>query len=488
VIDDQRDDRHDAAAFRDGPIAALRAMREELWDPARGMDRYAPGVVPGVDLAALNLHAVRETALGAWVDLGDGTIGRAVTALRNVLALQYVTPGVPWSGTFPVSAEQADPPGTDAVEWVHYDPNWRQFVGCTLALCRIAHGADLPDDVRAGIGVALDRCVAGEPDGRIARWYTNPNLMHAWLQGHVGTTTGDAGLVERAHARVASIMERFERHGDLDEYNSPTYDGVDLWALGIWATHPPTPPFADAAAAILPRVGARISTLHHPQFGTTCGPYIRAYGLDPTRYVSLSGLVAARCGEPADRVLPPVLDPDTDHVHDLYFAPVIDHVAEALTPHLQYAPVTGERLHEQRFTASVATSVLRPDLAVGWEHGRRHQASLDQYVPFTAHTAHDGRRAAFGIMLPAETAWIDVHRTGDLEFELRASGGNDGVGIRVVGTAPTIDAVGTVSSGRCRVEFAGAAAEVFDRTTPAGPRLHLRWPTSEVTGRITVDA
>ena len=86
------------------PIDALRALHDELWDAERGMDRYAPGVAPGVDISSLHLHAVRETANGAFLDLQDGNVERAVTALRSVLALQYPISDRPWSGTFPTSA------------------------------------------------------------------------------------------------------------------------------------------------------------------------------------------------------------------------------------------------------------------------------------------------------------------------------------------------------------------------------------------------
>ena len=94
-----------------------------------------------------------------------------------------------------------------------------------------------------------------------------------------------------------------------------------------------------------------------------------------------------------------------------------------LTPHLDLSEVTSERHHVQRFGNSVAESLLRPDLAIGWDQGRRHEASLDQYVPFTAHVAEpNGTTTAFGIMLPPETAWVDVERVGDLEFVVGAKG------------------------------------------------------------------
>ncbi len=469
------------------PIDALRELHDELWDPERGMDRYAPGVTPGLDISALNLHAVRETANGAFLDLQDGNVERAVTALRNVLAVQYPLSERPWSATFPTSAEQPDPPGDDAVEWVHYDPNWRQFIGVTLALCSIVHGSALPADVVAGIDSALRRCVAGEPADRIPRWYTNPNLMHAWLQGHVAASTGDIELRAAAHSRLAVPMERLLRYGDVDEYNSPTYDGIDLLAIGLWAQHPPTPGFADAASTMLPRIGERISELYHRRFGTACGPYIRAYGLTPTSYVSLSGLVFSLCGEPAELVLPSPIAADTVHVHDLYFLPLLEHLAPVLREHIELSTVDDERLHVQQFRDSIAESLLRPDLAVGWDRGRRHQASLGQYVPFSAHVAEpDGTTTAVGIMLPPATNWVDVERVGDLEFVVRAAGHDSTVGLRILGATPSPRGRGAFGSGRVSIEFDAAPPDVVDGSTHGRSEAVLTWPGDTVVGRITI--
>jgi hypothetical protein len=439
-------------------------------------------------MSALNLHAVRETALGAFLDLQDGNVERAVTSLRNVVALQYPLSDDPWSGTFPTSAEQQEPPD-DAVEWVHYDPNWRQFLGITLALCSIVHRSALPDDVVGGIDAALRRCVAGEPDGRIPRWYTNPNLMHAWLQGHVAASTGDVELRAAAHTRLAVPMERLLRYGDLDEYNSPTYDGIDLLAIGLWAMHPPTDGFADAAATMLPVIGERMSTLYHRRFGTSCGPYIRAYGLTPTDYVSLSGLLYSVCGEAAAAVLPSPITADTVHVHDLYFLPLFEHLAPSLTPHLAFSEVTAERHHVQRFRDSVAESLLQPELAVGWDNGRRHDASIDQYVPFTAHLAQaTGEPVALGVMVPRETAWIDVHLVGGLTFELRAGARADRVGIRVVTGSSTVIVGERLAVGPCTIVFDRPADEVTEKRTAIGVEVHLTWDAEEIAGRIDLRA
>lgn len=474
-------------AMEHSPIEALRALHEHLWDDERAMARFAPGAVANADVRPLGLHSVRETALGAFLDLGDGNSERAVAALRNVLALQYPLSKRPWSGTFPVAAEQPEPPGDDAVEWMHYDPNWRQFLGCILMLCALEFGEVLPADVTHSIAEALRGCVGGEPDERIPRWYTNPNLMHAWLQGHLATATDDLELRAAAHARIAVQMERLLRYGDIDEYNSPTYDGIDLLALGLWVAHPPTDAFRDAAATMLPRIGERISTLYHPRFGTTCGPYIRAYGLDPRRYVSLSGVLFSTLGEPHDLVLPSPIRPDTEHVHDLYFLPLLRCLAPSLRPHVRFAAAVGERTHLQRFRQAVAESLLRPDLAVGWDRGRRHEASLDQYVPFSAHVAQpDGSTAVIGIAVPAETAWIDCHRAADLEFTITATGRQGSVGVRIVGaTAADLDG-DIVTVGPAVVRFGSPPTEIAGASSPNADELHLGWPQDEITARVSI--
>jgi hypothetical protein len=238
---------------------------------------------------------------------------------------------------------------------------------------------------------------------------------------------------------------------------------------------------------MLPAIGKRISTLHHRRFGTSCGPYIRAYGLDPRSYVSLSGLLYSVCGEEPHTALPSPITPDTVHVHDLYFLPLLQQVAPVITPHLRLSAVTDERRHVQRFRDSVAESLLRPDLAVGWESGRRHQASLDQYVPFTAHVAEpDGTTTAFGVMLPPETAWVDVERVGDLEFVVRAAGRGDTVGLRFVGGPSSRSLDGPLGIGRVRVDFDVAPTEVADRSTHGRSELVVTWPSDTIVGRISI--
>jgi len=370
-------------------IDELVAIHDELWDDDARLVRLP---------TAPALHSVRETALGAFLDLERGNVDRATNAIGAVLQNQYVDEGLPWSGTFRVCAEEPAPPATGAQEWYHYDPNWRQFLGCILAFTLARHGDALPDELAHGMRAAIERCVSGEPATRIADWYTNPNLMHAWLSAD--------------EARLERIMARFARLGDVDEYNSPTYDGVDLFATALWCTHAPTEAFATAGAELTQHLAARLSTLFHPGLGAICGPYLRAYGLALDRYVSLAGIWLALAG--AERVLPRTLDPKTDHVHDLFFVPVFAALADAVLPRLDLRAVAQPREHIQRFGAVEAASLLTPDIAIGGERGRRPTFSLDQYVPFTAH--------AEGYWVGAKGVALDSEITGPHTAHLQTAG------------------------------------------------------------------
>lgn len=407
----------------------LRELRSSQWDPAVGLERVAPGAAPGVDLAALglDLHTVRESALGALADLADGRVERAAVTLAAVVDLQWSAPGRPWDGTFPITAEQPAPPEEGAVEWLDYDPNWRQFLGVVLAVVVTEHASALPAELVARLDDAVEACVRGEPDDRIPAWYTNPDLMHAWLLAWVGGRVSDPALVAAGEARARRASARVAEVGDVDEYSSPTYDGVDLLALGLWVAHPPTPVFATHGPSVLAVVGGRVAALFHPGLGAMCGPYIRAYGLGLDRYVSLVALWLVAAGAPVGSVLPWPLDAGTDHVHDLWFAPLVAALAPVVAPALTPRSDLPRR-HVQRFGPVVAESRLTASAALGAERGRRPDFARDQHVPVTLHTTT-------GWVALAGDAGVDATILDDTTVEATV----DGLVVRTLWSAEPVD-------------------------------------------------
>jgi hypothetical protein len=469
----------------DNSLRALREVHEVLWDPRAALVRLAPGVNPGVDVSAFNLHAVRETALGAVLDLQSGNADRAATAIREVLANQYREEGLPWSGTFKVCAEEARPPTEGAEEWFHYDPNWRQFLGCILAYTLERHAESLPAGHSSAMEEAIGRCVRGEPTARIPAWYTNPNLMHAWLTAWLGVRSGDRGLIVEGEARLRQIMGRFERDGDVDEYNSPTYDGIDLFAAALWSSLPPTPMFENAGVDLATTIGARLGRLYHPALGAICGPYNRAYGLSLDRYVSLAGQWLALAGGDASRVLPSPLDENTVHIHDLYFLPIFDDLANAVVGHIDIQEVDGPRRHEQSFGDVVAVSYLDTSCAIGAERGRVPTFAKDQYVPFTAHFFDGPAVESVGVKLSEIVSAVDAYVDyagvdGEWSATLTARSAGASVDLALIfSTAPAINGT-NVSVGPLSLEFSAVPVGVTIQSQATATHVLLSWNLHEV--------
>jgi len=115
--------------------AATYEWSMQWWDHDAHMVWNPPGSVdPGIE--ARKLHLVPNTAWLAYAQLasgGDAAGAEALAAIRVLVGLQYDRPGTVVHGTYRRFLEWPDPP-VAPVMWEDYDPNWRQFVGTTLAL------------------------------------------------------------------------------------------------------------------------------------------------------------------------------------------------------------------------------------------------------------------------------------------------------------------------------------------------------------------
>jgi hypothetical protein len=329
---------------------------DQWWDEERGLLWNPPGSFDEHGMAPMSMHMVPQSA---WYAVGcamRGDVARAQRIVDELRQLQYDAPGAVWDGTFARFAEWRTPPLEGAVEWIDYDPNWRQFIGTTFWLLR--HHWDIE------IGDAIERAIAGEPVDRVSPRYSNIALMKAWL--------------ERDETYAARVVEVFDAHGAFEEYGSPTYYGIDLFALALWTEHPPSPFFAEHGERVTEALWTDIARWWHPRLENLCGPYSRAYGLDMRSHVALLGLWF-----PAP-VLPPLDAAVIDHSHDLTMAPLVDLLGRRAAPdaRVEQLGVVRQQITQHR----VATGWLGGDAMCGGETGGRWPAE-GQYTPATAHWA-----------------------------------------------------------------------------------------------------
>lgn len=368
-----------AASLIGDPTAVATAWFDRVWDDEAALLWNPPGAFDDVTGGPRTVHLVRETAwyaLGLLRRDGAGDRARALAALAAVLDHQYDEPGRPWHGSF-VRFPEWPAPEDGAVEWVDYDPNWRQFLGTALAVAVTDFSLPTDLDERARTAIALT--VAAEPPERVPPTYANIALLRAWLEAWAGGTD---------HAYADAVAAAFHRHGCFTEHGSPTYYGVDLLALGLWQ-RPDAP-------ARLQRLGAGIerdlwhdvARWWHADLGNLCGPYTRAYGMDLHTYVSGLGLALWCAGLPAP--LPDLGAAAIEHGHDLAMAPVLQHVGVRVPAEARPA---FERFPGDHEVAQVidddpsrrATGWLGERRCIGAEDGATGAHARGQFHPATVH-------------------------------------------------------------------------------------------------------
>ncbi len=333
------------------------------------------------------MRALSWYALGLFLRNGKTDNTRAIDVLNVVLAQQYNEPGKPWDGTFRVSPDQPEPPA-DAVMWKDYDPNWREFVGTTFAMILEDFPDRVPQEMRRKLESSIAKAVSGEIlNARLKPTYTNPALMFGFLLDFAGVRIHRPEWVAQGAAWQAGIYTAFNRFGAFDEYNSPTYGGVDLYALGLWRSYGSTASMRDIGAKMEAALWRDLAAHYNVNLKNLAGPFDRAYGMDMQSYVSVVG-VALRL-ELGEGLAPiPRIEPGVDHGGDLWYAVHFAILGVQIPPDAlqNFRSFQGERLIEQRITDDrVATAWIGNNAIYGGEttHQSKDVGVRSQFHPAT---------------------------------------------------------------------------------------------------------
>ena len=301
---------HASAAALSGSSRAqfdrMMAANQRLWDQNTKL-LHAPGYVAGKRYPGNYeedhhyfekcCSKVRETAQYA-LDLlyrdAPGDRQQAADALNAVLKAQYVTPGVRWYGTFKRTPEEPDP-GPDAVMWQDYDPNWREFIGTIFQIILIEYPDRIPADLAQRLYHSIDMAVAGEKaEGRLVPAYTNPSLMYGILWDFASARNKRPDWRMQSGDWIESEYSLFRKYDAFSEFNSPTYDVVDLYALALWREYGSTERIRMEGSAMEAALWEDIGAFFQPELESLSGPYDRSYGMEHTGNGFLALMLFAR--------------------------------------------------------------------------------------------------------------------------------------------------------------------------------------------------
>lgn len=383
-------------------------------------------------------HHVRDSiwyATGLLMRQGEGDVEHALKVIRAVLRYQFDEPGRVYHGTFRRAPEEPTPPPDHAVEWKDYDPNWREFICCVFLILLREYAPLLPDDLQAAMWQSIRKAAEGAFARRVPPHYTNIALMSALLMDYAGEHFEVSEWRMQAEVLALTVYQLFMANDSTFwEYNSPTYYGVDLFALALWRIYGLSAEvFRTPGAAMEAELWRDIARFYHAGLRNLCGPYDRSYGMDLTHYIGVVALWIALAVPPEQAPMPDVSQ-TFGHSADFFFMPPIAllgaQVPDDVLPHLTAFQGT-RQVERQVEPGRIATAWLSDSIMIGASTAHPIRSGDYQFHAATMHWhAPDGRvlwlrlrtigpvnaRVEHGILT------IDCMYPTTLRFELLAPG------------------------------------------------------------------
>ena len=340
-------------------------------------------------------YGVRDSvwyATGLLMRQSEGDVARALKIIETILTYQFDEPQTVFHGTFYRYPDEPHPPENPTM-WQDYDPNWREFI-CTVFIILLN---DFPELISSDLQDSMLDSILLASEGSFARKvsaeYTNISLMSAFLLDYAGRQFEKPDWQAHALSQSHEIYRLFNRFKTFNEYNSPTYYGIDFFALALWRKYGSTPEYQEMGTDMEADLWREVAQFYHADMKNMCGPYDRSYGMDMTDYIADVGLWIA-AALPAEFAPLPNIDQPFDHAADFYFMPLVALVdtipPDDVIPHLR--AFQGERYLERTIEPGrTASAWLSKDLMLGGEVDTLNPARSDQFHPATAHwKAPDG--------------------------------------------------------------------------------------------------
>ncbi|MDA0709288.1 MAG: hypothetical protein O3B73_03650 [bacterium] len=354
-------------------------------------------------------------ALGLFLRNEKGDISRANRIIHAVIDNQFDEPGTLFHGTYYRYVGEPHPP-KNPTTWKDFDPNWRQFIGTVLAVIREEYTDWLTGDLTKRIDRSIQLAIEGEPVDRCPPSYTNIALMKAVLMTWAGHRYHRADWMQKGEAFALAVHGLFTAHGTFDEYNSPTYYGVNFYALALWRLYAHSDKLAQWGSDMEAGLWRDVAQSYHADLQNMCGPFTRSYGMDMPHYGALLGM-SIWLGIGRDQAPFPNEPGHFDHCHDFVYGPCFG-LAETRIPEdvrHHFTAFSGEHQIEKRISQvpdRVVTAYLGKNIMIGAEATpldgdpkNTFYKLTDQFHPATVHWKMPG----------GKTAWMRLRHIGAIQ-------------------------------------------------------------------------
>jgi len=294
------------------------------------------------------------------------------------------------------------------------------------------YSEQLPAPLRGRLQASIVKAVEGErKEGRLKETYTNISLMYGFLRTWAGLHLNRPAWVTEGTTWSTDTYKAFRKNGTFEEYNSPTYYGVDFYGLALWRVYGPTPALRKMGTDMEAELWKDVAAYYHAGLKNVAGPYDRSYGMDMPKYVSLTGLWLRTVLDAKSAPFPEIAG-KLDHSNDLIYAPLFAVLGAKIPPEAMkhFEGFVEERQVRRVITPDrIATAWIGRDFIAGAESTNRTREAGAQFHPATIHwrTPTGGTawvRLLQGPRLNAqvEKETLTISGVGDYTFRMSAVG------------------------------------------------------------------
>lgn len=112
--------------------------------------------------------------------------------------------------------------------------------------------------------------------------------MRAVASGWTGRKLNDSNMTAAGEMYAEEVLELFNINNTLSEFNSPTYAGITIYALTLWAKYMPKDSvMGREGARVLGEVWDLLALMYNANLRNLAGPWDRTYGYDMNKYVGI---------------------------------------------------------------------------------------------------------------------------------------------------------------------------------------------------------